>query len=379
MDYTSKAKSSAFEVYSINSEVIGSPYCKRQFVSAKYKNRRRYVNFKIPETESLKSETSHSKSSQFADYENNNNSVGLKNDIFGIQESDDEGPQDLSRAGPRRMSAPELPPISGKSTLVSNGYTRNNTFFLSKPDRKSIHSDSSIQGYRLTTQSRTSSSSSQKSRGRVLSAGAGSRTSKQTLTAELPKATNQSSLTAPKQATYSIMRNGASTAVAQRCPSSVISRAKTKMSFKDMSSTPRTSISHSKSEAQINGRMRSSNSEVNMRRNNSDRSLADSKILNKNNQNNNSTNKRNANINGIRRYASTNALNNRDERRSDDDVVDKDPLYDSDTDSEKDQRVLEWVIGVAEIAEPPEEPLIEHTDEPPQRDTAIRIVYDGDS
>lgn len=116
-----------------------------------------------------------------------------------------------------------------------------------------------------------------------------------------------------------------------------------------------------------------------MRRNNSDKSLTDSRNNNKNNQNNKVTNKRNGNINGIRRYASTNGLNIRDERRSEDESADKDGFYDSDTDSEKDQRVLQWVIGVTEIAEPPEEPLIEHTDEPPQRDTAIRIVYDGDS
>lgn len=195
MDYNTKSKSSAFEVYSISSDVIGSTYGTRQLVSAKYNNRRRFVNFKIPERETLNSETDNSETNQFTDY-NNDNSVGLNNDIFGIREDDGDDTAGFVFAGPRRMSAPELPPISGKSTLVNNGYltTKSNTFFSLKPDRKSIHSDSSIQGYRLNSQSRTSSSSSQKSRGRVLSAGTAGRTTKQTLIAELPKATTQCKL-----------------------------------------------------------------------------------------------------------------------------------------------------------------------------------------
>lgn len=106
-----------------------------------------------------------------------------------------------------------------------------------------------------------------------------------------------------------------------------------------------------------------------MRRNESDRSLTDLK-------NNNVKLKHKP---GMRRYASTNGLYVKDDKPNEEDGPDKEVCGDSDTDSDKDQRVLNWIIGVTEVAEPPEEPTIEHVDEPPQRDTAIRIVYDGDS
>jgi len=88
----------------------------------------------------------------------------------------------------------------------------------------------------------------------------------------------------------------------------------------------------------------------------------------------------NGNLNGMRRFSSTLGLSSEGERKSEEGMVNgKDNDYDSDTDSDKDQRVMDWIIGVNSVAEPPEEPDIEYVDEPPQRDTAIRIVYDGDS
>lgn len=94
----------------------------------------------------------------------------------------------------RRMTAPELPPITsnGKKTgLLSNGYLRSYSFHK-LPDsyykkRNSIHSDSSLHRYQINSHSRTSSSSSQKSRGRVLSAGTYGRTNRQVLAPELPR------------------------------------------------------------------------------------------------------------------------------------------------------------------------------------------------
>lgn len=103
------------------------------------------------------------------------------------------------------MSAPELPPIvtNGKKTgLLVNGFSRSKTFYsnnnaknsnnnvLQDPrfvKRNSVHSDSSLQRYRINTESRTSSSSSQASRGRVLSAGTDRRMHRQVLAPELPK------------------------------------------------------------------------------------------------------------------------------------------------------------------------------------------------
>lgn len=86
-------------------------------------------------------------------------------------------------------------------------------------------------------------------------------------------------------------------------------------------------------------------------------------------------------VNGMKKsFSDVNLVcNNRDEGRSVESSHGRDIHYDSDSDGDKDQRVMNWLIGTQEVAEPPEEPNIEHTDEPPQRDTAIRIVYDGDS
>ena len=92
----------------------------------------------------------------------------------GLTDEQENGP--TSELFDRRMSAPELPPIAsgGKNSAIinnSNLTSRSGIFhnykFGNKP-RKSIHSDSSLQG--IT--SRASSSSSQRSRQRVLSAGA---------------------------------------------------------------------------------------------------------------------------------------------------------------------------------------------------------------
>lgn len=180
--------SSAFEVYSISSDSIESSYNKRLsnngLVSARYN---RTVKFTVPKKDTFK----------LKDINENKLTDGLKSDINENLDSDHEDVRGIFDYSRRRMSAPELPPIAntGKnSTLISNGlvlpksYTFHNKFSL-KQGRKSIHSDSSIHGYRLNSQSRTSSSSSQKSRGRVLSAG--TERNKQTITAELSTSIQQ--------------------------------------------------------------------------------------------------------------------------------------------------------------------------------------------
>lgn len=53
---------------------------------------------------------------------------------------------------------------------------------------------------------------------------------------------------------------------------------------------------------------------------------------------------------------------------------------DSGSDSDKDHMIINWLIGVDnEDPEEVPEPEIEYPDEPPQTDTALHIVYDGDS
>ena len=100
-------------------------------------------------------------------------SYNLQDTSHGLSDERENVPNELFD---RRMSAPELPPISsgGKNSAIinnSNLTSRSNTFHnykFSNKTRKSIHSDSSLQG--IT--SRASSSSSQTSRQRVQSAGA---------------------------------------------------------------------------------------------------------------------------------------------------------------------------------------------------------------
>ena len=47
---------------------------------------------------------------------------------------------------------------------------------------------------------------------------------------------------------------------------------------------------------------------------------------------------------------------------------------DSEEEEERSLRIREWLLGL-EFVEPPEEPVIEYEDDPPQTDTALHIVY----
>ena len=148
MVHTGKTESSA---NIDSSEVIGNRYSKEQvnsgqFVSNRYNRRRRSaIKFNLKEENKEEINCGNGEDSFDADF--------------------------LSR----RMSAPELPPISsnGKNSAIinnSNLTSRSNTFHnyrFSNKTRKVIHSDSSIQGFT----SRASSASSQASRNRVKSAG----------------------------------------------------------------------------------------------------------------------------------------------------------------------------------------------------------------
>ncbi|KAK3088332.1 hypothetical protein FSP39_017763 [Pinctada imbricata] len=80
-------------------------------------------------------------------------------------------------------------------------------------------------------------------------------------------------------------------------------------------------------------------------------------------------------VNGMRRYASTVQLTPQ-KSTVDDDLLD----YDSSSDSDKDQMIITWLIGVdTEDPEEPPEQEIFYPDEPPQTDTAVHIIYNGDS
>lgn len=292
----------------------------------------------------------------------------------------------------RRMSAPELPPISsnGKNSAIinnSNLTSRSNTFHnykFSHKNRKIIHSDSSLQGFT----SRASSASSQASRHRVQSAG----------TDRLLQTANHVVIEEPikeKPPTQKITdrRNSkedmpAAMSRVSRCPPAPgFRRSKSKIGVNGYNLTTPRSIMHSHSETQLNQQKGESVKKqiVGIKRINSDNKLTE---LNKRNARTSGavsvkrdglpTGKGTSNnLNGMRKYSSTLGLNSNDKQSDESDV--KKDTFDSDSDTEKDSRVIEWIIGVNSVAEPPEEQVIEYADEPPQRDTAIRIVYDGDT
>lgn len=305
----------------------------------------------------------------------------------------------------RRMSAPELPPISsgGKNSAIINNTNltaRSNTFHnykFSHKNRKIIHSDSSLQG----VTSRASSASSQRSRQRVLSAGAERQlqTSNHVIITDPIRETTSTKATIDRRNPKEEMP--AAVAPVGRCPPVPgYKRSKSKISVNGYNSnltTPRKMV-HSHSESQLNPQRLEKFRKQNVaagaggggggiKRINSDNRLADVTKRNvKNSQAGASSVKRDphangkgslSNLNGLRKYSSTLGLNSNDKQSDESDQ--KKEIYDSDSDSEKDNRVIEWIIGVNDVAEPPDEQLIEYVDEPPQRDTAIRIIYDGDT
>lgn len=379
LDNLSNMKSSAFEVKPISPD---DPETSRQQGSSNYlvssRYNRRTVKFRMPE--------SAGSDLKFGDLKDTKLPNGLKSsEVFEDQQNNGKAISAFYDIGLRRMSAPELPPISttGKPILVNNGLVtpRSNTvhpfdFNSRGRHRNSIHSDSSLKGYSLTVRSGCSSTnSSQRSRGRVLSAGA----NKETLTADLAR--NIQQRTTSKVDTTN-MRDNMALSVAQRSVSGVtgVGRQSTKLSLKE-NSTPRSSLTHSKSEAQLTARTRYPSEPSGltqpsqpMRRNFSDRSLTDKKNA-RNNINNKITLQKTKN--GLKKNKSSNGFitNLKDDRGSEDDILDRVQNGDSDSDGDSHHRVMQWIVGTAD-AEPPEEPEIVHIDEPPQRDTAIRIVYD---
>ena len=190
----------------------------------------------------------------------------------------------------------------------------------------------------------------------------------------------------PEKPEQDAMKNGVTTIATPRVASHM---GRHKSSVKDVMSTPR-KIHASRSDANLKQTVGHTTYNLQMRRNSSDNSFTDStkkysKNVKNNNINNNNNNKvvpknrtQVQNVNGLRKYSSTLGLDTKVDVNSDVSNPETYEHYESDDDNDKSQRVLQWIIGVSD-AEPPEEPLIEHVDEPPQRDTAIRIVYDGDS
>jgi len=85
------------------------------------------------------------------------------------------------------------------------------------------------------------------------------------------------------------------------------------------------------------------------------------------------------NVNGLRRYSSTYVLDSQNKTHGSEDSK-TDEFDDSDSDSSKDQFIIDWIIGLeSEEVEDPPEPDIEYLEHPPQTDTAVHIVYDDEN
>ena len=178
--------------------------------------------------------------------------------------------------------------------------------------------------------------------------------------------------------------------VPQRCTSvKVMRRTNSKLSLVNQSqkmSTPRgATLKHANSEGHLNrGVLESGQTQKQtdpkrtVRRISSDKNLTDHKTTNGYIRNPPAPKNTLRSVNGVKKVMTSSKVSSKaDEKKSDSGSLER-LEDDSDSDCERDRRVKDWILGVTD-AEPPEEPEIDYVDEPPQRDTAIRIVYEGDS
>lgn len=160
--------------------------------------------------------------------------------------------------------------------------------------------------------------------------------------------------------------------------------------------SPRKILKHSQSDSKIvpieqyqQTTPRSKKTNTSMRRNYSDQKLSDDSQIVVNNKNtssnvllsienteiltdNNNVKKVTGNINGLRRFSSTIEFIPDVTDGGGDECEDEE----SDSESDKEEYILDWLIGVeSEEAEAPPEQVTEYTDEPPARETAVHIVH----
>lgn len=279
----------------------------------------------------------------------------------------------------RRMSAPELPPILD-SRKYSNNQSMgngNHEYFKTRSNGLS-NSDSSQKGGRFGRSPQSASSSSSQhtagQNGNIVSRSKTWITPDQTITTTIPEGVKLDSIT---------NRNG----VSVQTPRSVKNGHRTRLSSKDLSTSSgnnntkpgKTKFHHCASEPKIQpieAYMGGNRSKTTMKRNFSDNKLGlnNKKMLSIEKTQPLTQNKYSSgNVNGMRRYSSTVQLNSVVKNKSETDDYEDD---DTDSESGKDQMIIEWLIGVQnEAVEVPPDPDIEYTEAPVQTDTAIHIVY----
>ncbi|XP_055997530.1 uncharacterized protein LOC130047137 [Ostrea edulis] len=277
----------------------------------------------------------------------------------------------------RRMSAPELPPIQDKArnsplpTYHSSRYIRSKS---SKPSTNA--SDSSHRQRFAKSPFSQESSESSNSNGKKLTNGYILR-SKTWVPSEQ---TNTASTTSTLKL-ESIEKKGK-----MSTPRSTKNGFRTRLSSKDNSLSSgnnntaqlkKKQLTHCQSEPKISplSDYTANRQKVTLRQKSRTNNSVNNKVLSVDKTDNLTRNRYiNGTVNGMRRYSSTIQL-----------IPQKHVNYedfedDSGSDSDKDHMIINWLIGVDNVqAEEIPEPEIEYPDEPPQTDTALHIVYGGDS
>lgn len=279
------------------------------------------------------------------------------------------------------MSTYELPPILNEEPIsglinVKNCPSRSNTFhnynFKNKCDQKikrhSVHGDSSVQRYANIFASEALSAASLKSRARVLSAGTESRHYREA-TFTLADLTNGVNKDTEGRIRYLKMKDGVRSTAATR--NVAITEDKKTHFLPSSKSTMKRSDSENKivtGKKHVDKKLPISISVGSLTSycyaNGVERSTVQYKNV--------------RTINGTKQLKLPANNYNTFGHGDNNDHHEQATFFNSDLESDQDQRVKEWINGVVD-AEPPEEPEIVQEDEPPQRDTAIRIIYDGDS
>lgn len=320
----------------------------------------------------------------------------IRSVTFDIQE-DEEQLTSGQLSNFRRMSAPELPPI--QDTGARNSPTPNQGRYIKH--RHKFKSDSSNRGSEVKTPQSPGSSGS--SSGQKPSFYIGQRTVNGYLNRSKTWVVPEQTQTAPDESSLKLesivnKKNGLNLVNTPRSNgySSKLSSRFSTSSGNNNSNHIKKKLKHCSSDSTIQKNFKIApidqftRSKTFIKRVSSDHQIKHQRdsSVNRNDYTNNRTlsiektsaltrqQKRmfSGNINGMRRYSSTLELTQKNSSYSDEHDQNDDL---SDTESEKGNYILNWLIGVEnEDAEVPPEPDIDYADEPPQTDTAVHVVYE---
>lgn len=285
----------------------------------------------------------------------------------------------------RRMSIPELPPIPSQKRNSPNQQPVPTSRV--RAQRLSRHSDSSLSGY--PSKSPHSQGSSTSSHSRHLSPVPADLQSRQMIRMKTWSADQTIKEASEKLETIAATKNGMNFLSTKE---TLNSRYSSQEKSSSSGSGVKKRLGHSHSESQLvkiepRGISRS---RTTMKRNGSDNKLTEARKYTKSSAVNGkiSVDKNGAlicskfnsgNVNGMRRYSSTVAIDQIGCNSAYPDAESKknDTEDDMENDEVKNRRIIDWIVGV-DRAEPPPDPTIYYADEPPQTDTAVHIVYNGD-